>query len=209
MCICIKCGKQFPVHEIGLSDLCPDCFFKKGANYKIISPYDYKEQIKAIEEENNNKIPEEKLKEWREEMINISIEEWRAIGCVNTHELTERQLIARLDPLDAYLAACEKRQEEIDIESSIIKEYREQCILNAEELTTLRANHEEFARKMGDEIHARNNHVRELKKEIHRLKDLVKRAKPYVVFGLKSAAHQSTEIECEQWLKQSSEVIGE
>lgn len=39
-----------------------------------------------------------------------------------------------------------------------------------EEVERLRANHEEFARKMGDEIHVRNNHVRELKTSNDRLR---------------------------------------
>lgn len=103
-----------------------------------------------------------------------------------------------------------------------------------EECDRLRANHEEFARKMGDEIHVRNNHVRELKasneqlraeneqleyfkmcadefnrqckyfqSEIHRLKDLVKRAKEHIEKG-----YFEDHNDWYKWIK-DSEVIGE
>jgi len=150
-----------------------------------------------------------------------------------------------------YIAACKKRQEEIDRLSNVItisnrhndNQYakKNEIILalenrleeKKEEVDRLRANHEEFARKMGDEIHVRNNHVRELKasneqlraenekhkeeslkrlnemlddhwfKKCQRLKNLVERAKPIIA----SCVVHKDDPES-QWLK-DSEVIGE
>lgn len=103
----------------------------------------------------------------------------------------------------AYIDACKKRQEECD---------------------RLRANHEEFARKMGNEIHVRNNHVRELKTSNEqlraeneklkeecdelreakaRLKDLAKRAKEHIEKG-----YFEDHNDWYKWLK-DSEVISE
>lgn len=117
-----------------------------------------------------NKIPEEKLKEWREECVEVLLKLGYSPAFTACRSHKEYAI---------YLAACKKRQEEVD---------------------RLRAENENLR-----SIKSHQSDIIDMKsKEIHRLKDLVKRAKEHIEKG-----YFEDHNDWYRWIKEYSEVIGE
>ena len=131
---------------------------------------------------------------------------------------------------NAYLAACKKQQEEIDRARNAVKNegflrdhYVNECVKLRAEVEKLKVKNKQLRVEESIIREARilmisqdEENIKAYEQEINRLKDLVKRAKPFIFEkylhsqGRDSltGSRFSANIETEQWLK-DGEVIGE